>query len=109
MTRSVLSRAARTQIEDIYAYSLANWGKARADQYLDGLLERIASLEAGNVLSKPLPPEFEIDGFVVRFEKHYIYWCRMSRDRTGVVAVLHISMLQTDRLRDAYILGFERE
>ncbi|MDB4244186.1 type II toxin-antitoxin system RelE/ParE family toxin [bacterium] len=49
--RLAVSRAAQSDINDIYDYTLANWGRAQADDYVTQLEKSLTAAAAGE---KPL-------------------------------------------------------
>jgi toxin ParE1/3/4 len=107
--RIVLSARAKIHLADIYNYTAEVWGERQADRYLAGVLEAIDQVASGTRISRSIKSEFDLEGFSIRYQKHFIYWKQLSRDRIGVVAILHASMIQGDRLREAFELGFEDE
>ena len=38
-----------------------------------------------------------MDGYVFRYEKHFVYWKTLSNGATGIVTVLHERMHQIGR------------
>ena len=59
--------------------------------------ERVAT---GEVASRPVPAEFGVDGYVFRYEKHFVYWKRLSNGDIGIVTVLHERMHQFGRFQE---------
>lgn len=104
MVAVLLQEAAAFRLDEIYRYTRDRWGEAQAARYIDGLFDLFARLETESVLSKPIPAEFGVNGFVSRYESHVIYWRRLSDGRIGIVTVLHVRMHQIDRFRDAFDL-----
>jgi toxin ParE1/3/4 len=97
-----ISDKAAAQIDAIYAYTPATWGPKQAESYVGGLFEAFSGIEAGAVLSRPVPAEFGVDGYYFRYEKHVIYWKRLSNGDIGIVAVLHQRMHRIARLKDEF-------
>jgi len=52
------------------------------------------------VASRPVPAEFGVEGYVFRYERHFVYWRRLANGDIGIVTVLHERMHQMDRFRD---------
>ena len=46
--RLAVSRAAQSDINDIYDYTLANWGRAQADDYVTQLEQTLTAVTAGD-------------------------------------------------------------
>ncbi len=99
MTSIRVQEAAALRIDEIYRYSLERWGETRADTYIAGLFEAFDGIVSGDTVSRPVPAEFGVDGYVFRYERHFVYWKRLTDGDIGIVAVLHERMHQIGRLR----------
>ncbi len=97
-----LATNAKATLTDIYVYTFGAWGEAQADKYLDGFYDCFARIINQSELWRPVPAEFGVDGFYTRYEKHLIYWRRSNASEVVVVTILHTSMLQFERLREAF-------
>ena len=95
-----VQEAAALRIDEIYRYSLERWGEARADAYIAGLFEAFEGIATGATVSRPIPAEFGVDGYVFRYERHFVYWKRLSDGDIGIVTVLHERMHRIGRLRE---------
>ncbi len=97
-----IQAAAALRIDEIYRYSRERWGAARADAYITGLFDAFGRIADGGVPSRPVPAEFGVEGYVFRYEKHFVYWKTLSDGAIGIVTVLHERMHQIDRLRGEF-------
>lgn len=97
-----VQEAAALRIDETYRYSLDRCGQARADAYVIGLFEAFERIAAGGAPSRPIPADFEVDGFVFRYGKHFVYWKRLGDGEIGIVTVLHERMHQMDRFREDF-------
>lgn len=97
-----VQQAASHRLDDIYRYTRDRWGEAQADRYVSGLFEAFARIEAHGVTSRPIPAEFGVDGYVFRYERHLVYWRRLSNGDIGIVTVLHERMHQIERFREDF-------
>lgn len=97
-----VQEAASLRIDEIYQYSREKWGVDQADAYIIGLFEVFAAIEAGSVLSRPIPAEFGVEGYFYRYERHYVYWKRLSNGDLGIVTILHERMHQINRFREDF-------
>ena len=97
-----VQEAAALRIDEIYRYSRERWGVARADTYITGLFEAFGRIAGGGVPSRPVPAAFGVDGYVFRYEKHFVYWKTLSDGDIGIVTVLHERMHQMDRFREDF-------
>lgn len=81
------TKAAQSDLEDIYDYTLRTWGQQQADAYLDGLRRHLESLVVDHGLCRRLT-EWRTDGFFARYERHAVFF--ISDETTLlVVRVLH--------------------
>jgi hypothetical protein len=53
-------------------------------------------------MSRPVPAEFDVDGYTFRYERHIVYWRRLSNGDIGIVTILHERMHQMDRFREDF-------
>ena len=104
MARVLVLDAASYRIDEIYRYTLKQWGAEQADTYIIGLFDVFARIATHEVLSRPVPAEFGVDGFFFRYEKHFVYWRHLSSGDIGIVTILHERMHQIERLKDAFRL-----
>ena len=100
MTRVRVQEAASLRIDELYRYSRDRWGTERADAYVIGLFESFDRIASGGVFSRPIPAEFGVNGCYFRYERHYVYWKRLSNGDIGIVTILHERMHQMGRFRD---------
>jgi len=66
-------------------------------------------IEAQTELSRPMPPELELDGYFIRIQRHCIYWKQFNSGEIGIAAIWHKSMLQGDRLLAAFGVLYDRQ
>jgi len=97
-----IQEAASYRLDEIYRYTRDQWGTPQADRYIAGLFEAFAKIETRAVASRPVPAEFGVEGFFFRYEKHVIYWRRLSNGDIGIVTILHERMHQIGRIREAF-------
>ena len=97
-----VQEAAALRIDEIYRYSRKRWGAARAEAYITGLFEAFGSIVGGGAPSRPIPAEFGVEGCVLRYEKHFVYWKTLGDGDVGIVTVLHERMHQMDRFREDF-------
>lgn len=94
--------AASYRLDDIYRYTRERWGQEQAVRYLAGLFETIERIADHGAASQPIPAEFGVDGFMVRYESHVVYWRRLDNGDVGIVTILHERMHQIARFRDDF-------
>ena len=97
MTPVRVQDAAAVRIDEIYRYTRGRWGEAQADAYIAGLFEAFEDIASGRTASRPVPAVFGVDGYVFRYERHFVYWKTLGDGAVGIVTVLHERMHQLDR------------
>jgi toxin ParE1/3/4 len=93
-------QAALFRLDEIFLYTRDRWGDEQAQSYSDGLFRAIDGIAQHTTLSRPIPAEFEVVGYYFRYQRHFVYWQRLSNGDIGIVSILHEQMHQVDRLRD---------
>ncbi|PLZ02468.1 plasmid stabilization protein [Burkholderia sp. WAC0059] len=97
-----VQEAASYRIDEIYRYTRDRWGEQQAERYITGMFEAFDGIENHKIPSKPIPAEFGIEGYFFRYERHFVYWRRLSKGDIGIVTILHERMHQIDRFRDDF-------
>lgn len=100
-----VQEAASLRLDGIYRYTRDRWGSDQADRYITGMFAAFEKIESSGVTSSPIPAEFGVEGFVFRYEHHFVYWRRLSGGDIGIVTVLHERMHQIARFREDFGLG----
>jgi toxin ParE1/3/4 len=95
-----VQEAASHRLDEIYRYTRDRWGVEQAERYITGLFEAFGKIETHEVMSRPVPAEFGADGYFFRYERHFVYWRKLSNGDIGIVTILHERMHQIDRLRE---------
>ena len=54
------------------------------------------------VVSRPVPAELGVEGYCFRYERHFVYWRRLSNGNIGIVTILHERMHQIERFREDF-------
>lgn len=97
-----IQEAASHRLDDIYRYTRDRWGAEQAEQYIKGLFAAFGEIESRGVTSKPIPAEFGIEGYFFRYERHVVYWRRLSNGDIGIATILHDRMHQIDPFREDF-------
>ncbi|WP_186399172.1 type II toxin-antitoxin system RelE/ParE family toxin [Stappia sp. P2PMeth1] len=97
-----VQEAASLRLDDIYRYTRDRWGRDQADRYITGMFAAFEKIESRGVGSVPIPAEFGVDGYVFRYEHHFVYWRRLSNGDIGIVTILHERMHAIDRFREDF-------
>lgn len=97
-----IQEAASLRLDDIYRYTRDRWGEAQAESYITGMFQAFERIETRGVVSRPIPAEFDVEGFFFRYEHHFVYWRRLSNGDIGIVTILHERMHQIDRFKEEF-------
>lgn len=100
-----IQKGASHRLDGIYRETQARWGDDQAAKYITGLFSAFDRIADHGVISKPIPTEFGVDGFFFRYERHFVYWRRLSNGDIGIVTILHERMHQVHHFRDDLGLG----
>lgn len=90
------------RLDEIYTYTRETWGEAQAERYLRGMFERFEAIAERRFPWRQVPAEFGVDGYVCRYEKHFIYWKLLGDGSVGIVTVLHERMHQINRFHQDF-------
>lgn len=102
MSSVLIQEAASWRLDEIYRYTRDRWGTEQADRYIAGLFEAFDGIETHRTSSRPIPAELGIEGYFFRYERHFVYWRRLSNGDIGIVSILHERIHQRDRFRDDF-------
>jgi len=97
-----VQESASWRLDEIYRYTREHWGEVQAKHYITGIFEAFERIETHGVASRPVPAEFGVDGFYFRYERHFVYWRRLSTGEIGIVTILHERMHQIERFREDF-------
>jgi toxin ParE1/3/4 len=105
LTNILILDAAGHRLDEVYRYTLEEWGEEQAERYIRGLFDAFGRIEKHEIFSRPIPAEYGVDGYWFRYEKHFVYWKKLSTGQIGIVTVLHERMFRADRLKEDFGVG----
>lgn len=105
MTRYALSPAANASIDEIFVYTLEQWGAEQARSYLETLFGTFEAIVEGTARSRDAKSAFGFEANFVKSGRHYIYWKHLGDGRVGITAIIHESRQQAIRFAEAVELG----
>lgn len=105
MTRYALSPAANVSIDEIFVYTLEQWGPDQARSYLETLFGTFEAIVEGTARSRDAKPAFGFEAQYIISGSHYVYWKHLSDGRIGITAIIHESRQQAIRFAEAVELG----
>ncbi|MDX2506350.1 MAG: type II toxin-antitoxin system RelE/ParE family toxin [Gammaproteobacteria bacterium] len=91
-------RTADNRQDEIWDYTLENWGEKQAEKYTTELHQHLAKLSENKLLWRSLPgnlavpDDLEIPVYFSHFKHHYIFFRELSGRVIGIMTILHDSM-----------------
>lgn len=92
-----VQRVAGHRLDEIFRYTSEQWGEPQAEHYIRGMFARFEAITAREFPWQPIPADFGVNGFVCRYERHFIYWKLLDDGAVGIVTILHERMHQFAR------------
>lgn len=90
------------RLDEIYRYTRARWGDAQAEKYLSGMFGAFGKVATHGVLSRPVPAVFGVNGYFIRYRRHFIYWRHLPDGGIGIVTILRERMHQIERFQEDF-------
>ena len=100
MRKYLVQSAASGRLEEIYRYTLQQFGPVQADKYLDGAFALFEDIAQKRVTWQRIPREFGVEGYFTRYQSHFVFWKLRSDGQIAIVAILHQRMDLARRLRE---------
>jgi len=85
-----LTQAAEQQLEDIWFYTLSEWGEVQAGQYVSMIEQGIMQLLDNPYIGKARP-EIKKDLRSLQIQKHLIFY-RVGNETIDIIGILHSRM-----------------
>jgi len=90
----------------IWQDTVETWGEAQAIRYIQGLHAHLQRLSETPALWRKLPgklavpADLKLDAYLSRYERHYVFFRKLSGDRIGILSLLHDRMDVPARLAE---------
>jgi len=88
------------RLDEIFSYTADNWGAEQAATYVRGLFAQFEAIADRRFPWRAIPAVFGVEGYVCRYQRHFIYWKLLDDGSIGIVTILHERMHQMARFRD---------
>lgn len=91
--------------DDIWNYTLNQWGEAQAERYIRQLHQHLQRLADREIVWRSLPrhlvvpADLKTEVYMSRYQRHYIFFRELSQDAIGVMSILHEAIDLPVRLR----------
>ena len=92
--------SARIRLNQIWEYSVEQWGEGEAESYVRGLFEYVASMAARRHEWRPVKHDRFKGVFFVRYRHHFVFFKELGSGALGVISILHEKMDIPQRLRE---------
>ncbi len=96
MRRVLFHPIADGEQDEIYRWTVANWGQSQADVYIRGLHQHLDQLAETPGRWRPLAKRVTIrlqtdqQIYVSRYRMHYVFFRKLSDDRLGVLRFIDV-------------------
>lgn len=94
MANYLVQKSASFRLDEIYQYTLNQWGVEKANTYISELFDTFSTIEEKKRLSRNIPSEFSVRGYYYQYKKHFVYWKYLKSGDIGIVTILHQRMHQ---------------
>jgi toxin ParE1/3/4 len=98
MLKLRLSRAAQQHLEDIWLYTISEWGEDQAEKYV-ALIEKALSLLPDNPYLGKVRPDVKPGYRALQAGKHLIFYS-VGEEFVDVIGILHIRVVPERQLDD---------
>ncbi len=92
--------------DDIWDYTLKEWGEQQAEKYIIGLHAHVNKLANNKLLWQSLPnnlltpQDLSLPVYFSHYSKHYLFFRELSDGMIGIMTILHETMDIPVRLRE---------
>jgi len=81
--------------DDIWQYTVDQWGEEQAEKYIIGLHTHLQALAKKQKLWRSLPSgplvpsDLDMEVYFSKYEHHHIFFRTLSKGRIGIMSILH--------------------
>lgn len=101
--------AADNYQDEIWSYTLENFGQKQAEKYIINLHEHLQKTSTDKTkwkklpinLANPLRPDIQL--YISKYEKHYIIFRELRGSTIGIISILHEAMDIPVRLKQDFL------
>ena len=101
MSKYVIFKPANETLDEVWRYSLDNWGKKEAEEYIEGLFATIQKAASREILWRGLREQTNLEVYFVKYQRHYLFFRELEDDLIGIVSIIHerrdvVSVLESE-------------
>ena len=89
MSKYVFFKPANETLDEVWRYSLDNWGQKKAEEYIDGLFAMIQKAASREILWRGLREQTNLEVYFVKYQRHYLFFRELEDDLIGIVSIIH--------------------
>lgn len=82
-------KPANDTLDDVWNYSLENWGEAKAEEYINGLFDTIQKAADKEIFWRAIKDQTKLDAYFVKYQRHYIFFKKLEDNLIGVISIIH--------------------
>ena len=101
MSRYVIYKPADVALDEIWQYSVKNWGEQQAETYIEGLFDTLQKAANREMFWRKLKEQTMLDAYFVKYQRHYLFFRELEDGLIGVISIIHeqrdvVSVLEKD-------------
>ena len=85
----VLYEPANATLDDIWQYTVKQWGDKQAEEYINGLFDTLERASTHDIPWRTIFQEVYLDAFFVKYKKHYLFFRELEDGLVGVISIIH--------------------
>ena len=89
MGRYVIYKPANATLDEIWQYSVENWGEQQAEVYIEGLFDTLHKAADREFFWRKLQEQTVLDVYFVKYQRHYLFFRELEDDLIGVIGIIH--------------------
>ena len=89
MSKYVIFKPANETLDEVWRYSLENWGQRKAEEYIEGLFATMQKAASREILWRSLSEQTNLDVYFVKYQRHYLFFRELEDDLIGIVSLIH--------------------
>ena len=89
MSKYVFFKPANETLDEVWRYSLDNWGQKKAEEYIEGLFAMIQKAASREILWRGLREQTNLEVYFVKYQRHYLFFRELEDDLIGIVSIIH--------------------
>ena len=101
MSKYVIFKPANETLDEVWRYSLDNWGQKKAEEYIEGLFATIQKAASREIFWRGLREQTNLEVYFVKYQRHYLFFRELEDDLIGIVSIIHerrdvVSVLESE-------------